>query len=122
VADRPFASPGDLVGIEVNPAVCDTSSPGIGATATGADHAVTVLFTPTQGADSALVLAADCAAVSTASCASLLGGPARVRCVEVPTAGPSPGLFVGRRRIRWDDAGSISECRRARALSASRGI
>jgi hypothetical protein len=120
VADRPFASPGDLVGIEVNPAVCDTSSPGIGATATGADHALTVLFTPTQGADSALVLAADCAAVSTASCASLLGGPARVRCVEVPTAGPSPGLFVGppdsvgRRRLYFrmpESAGPFGEPR-----------
>lgn len=45
--NRPFASPGDLVGVDVNRALCDKASPGLAATA--GEHVVTLLFEPPGG-------------------------------------------------------------------------
>lgn len=86
--NRPYASPGDLVGLDVNRAVCDkTRSPGLGANAS--DHVVTVLFEPpaaSGGAVNALVLASDCNAPSLqtelATCDAQLGVGQAV-CVPV---------------------------------------
>ena len=42
--NRPFASPGDFVGVEVNGAICDAASPGLPSETAGL--LVTVLFVP----------------------------------------------------------------------------
>lgn len=94
--NRPFASPGDVVGVEVRPAVCDERSAGLSGVA--ADHVVTVLFEPPQGIARATVVAADCAALAArlATCNTALGGSApgaRAACVSAGT-GSSSGLQI----------------------------
>src|SRR5438132_6457733 len=56
--NRPFAAPGDLVQVSVDPAGCDAASTGIPASPL---ENVTVVFTPAGGvARRPVVLAADC--------------------------------------------------------------
>jgi cysteine-rich repeat protein len=75
--NRPYASPGEFVGIDVVKSGCDGESPGI--TNQAADHVVTFLFTPppqSTGPDHAVVVASDCAALASEvdSCNTTLGG------------------------------------------------
>lgn len=80
--DRPFASPGDFVGIAVEPGVCDASSLGFvdrpGGEARADDYVVTLLFTPPAGPKTAVVLATNCAALAPklATCGAAIGGNA----------------------------------------------
>src|SRR5262245_16329889 len=65
--DRPFASPGDFVEVQVQPAICDGASPGLSPVAT--DHVVSLVFAPAGGigtpsARNVVVLAPDCSALS----------------------------------------------------------
>jgi cysteine-rich repeat protein len=85
--NRPFASPGDAVGITVVPEICDRESPGLVGDA--ADHVVTVLFTPPSGSAHAVVTASSCAGLEASldACDGALGGTAaspRMDCVETP--------------------------------------
>ena len=95
--NRPFASPGDFVGVEVRNAICDFGSPGF--TEQAADYVVTVLFTPPAGAANAVVLAGDCAEVTTSlgACHDALapGGGAAV-CQSLDAA----SLFVRDQKTR----------------------
>jgi cysteine-rich repeat protein len=68
--NRPFASPGDYVGVEVRTAICDRESAGLSLDAS--QYVVTVLFAPppgssqgANGAPHAVVLTDDCTSVAT---------------------------------------------------------
>ena len=86
--NRPFAAPGESLEVRVRP--CDTTSPGL--TATAADQVVTVVFTPPAGSRHAVVLTADadCAMridPQLAACAAQLTGGGTATCVPAVASG-----------------------------------
>jgi len=89
--DRPFASPGDFVGVAVEPGVCDASSLGFvdrpGGVSRADDYVVTLLFTPPAGPKTGVVLATNCAALASklAACGAAIGGSAT--CVQANLGG-----------------------------------
>ena len=90
-ANRPFAAPGDLVRVTVDPAGCDAASAGL---AGGPLENVTIVFTPVGSAPRRIVvLAADCAApevaAQLATCQRDSRSPLAVSCVSQPEAGLS---------------------------------
>ncbi|MCP3984445.1 MAG: hypothetical protein GY723_08645, partial [bacterium] len=65
--NRPFASPGDFVGIGVDPANCERlpgDIPGPGIDSDPTESVVSVLFTPPAGAPHAAIIAADCTQIA----------------------------------------------------------
>jgi len=84
--NRPFAAPGEPV--EVALRTCD-DSPGLGPSA--ADQNVTLIYTPTVGPRTAVVMtaAADCSAIDPllSACEAGLGGGASAYCVSGADAG-----------------------------------
>jgi cysteine-rich repeat protein len=100
VANRPFASPGDFVGIRVHPQLCDGASPGFVDLEAGSqrsdDYVVTVLFTPPGGGTrNAVVVAEDCAALGAelGVCDATLGA-GTVSCVDADAGSGQSGLLV----------------------------
>ncbi len=98
--DRPFAGPGDLVEMTVQPALCDGTSTGFvdldndGDAAD--DHVVAVLFQPPGGGPaSAALLAEGCAGIDTAGCAADLGVGGTATCVDTAAPLPPPFDFPG---------------------------
>jgi len=88
--NRPFASPGEIVEVSVDPAGCDVASPGLAADVTG--QLVTVVYTPAGSAPRQLVvLAPDCTASAVtakmAACRKLPGFTSPINCVSQPEAG-----------------------------------
>ncbi len=87
VTNRPYAAPGEQLEVALRP--CDTASEGLRKK--GADHVVTVVFTPPSGARNAVVLsgAADCSAVTPllTACNAALTGGGTATCVAGATAG-----------------------------------
>ncbi|HYD49318.1 MAG TPA: hypothetical protein VEB21_13260, partial [Terriglobales bacterium] len=83
---RPFAGPGDLVELRLSPS-CD-DSPGFSPAA--ADQVVTIVFTPFDAPRSAVVLAADCAALADelARCGRV-ANVLTVRCLQTSRDVPS---------------------------------
>ncbi len=105
VLNRPFASPGDLVAVDVNRAICDRErSPGLAATAN--EHVVTLLFEPPSGPTNAAVISDDCAGLSKRlqDCSGELGG-GQVACFPATAADlliatqPDPVLEQPTRRL-----------------------
>lgn len=92
--DRPFAGPGDLLELHLNP--CDQASPGFSASA--ASHVVTLVFTPPNGPRNVVILAADCDALAAkrAACAGT-AGVASARCLRLSQPGQPLGLEVAQR-------------------------
>jgi hypothetical protein len=93
--DRPFASPGDFVSVEVSPAECDAESAGLGSDAD--EHVVSLLLTPPNGTASSVAIASDCGSLDLGSCSTQL-------CFDADTVGPNPDLLIrtnplGRREI-----------------------
>src|SRR5262245_17308472 len=87
--NRPFAAPGDLVQVTVDPAGGDAASSGLPARPL---ENVTVVFTPTgTGARRLLVLAEDCAVpevvAALATCKKQSKSSAPITCVSQPQAG-----------------------------------
>jgi len=75
--NRPFASPGDLVGIEVNPGICERlpdETPGPGIDCDPTRSVVSVLFTPPSGPPHAAIVARDCTQIAdeVAACNTIL--------------------------------------------------
>ena len=134
VLNRPFASPGDEVGVLVQPGLCDAASPGLGDDAD--DLAVTLLFRPPGGGGHAVVTTEDCTEIESelTACASSLGGDERVVCVDrslrfatdefdrtqlffpvpgpadYPFAGAPAGGFAGPARILVTQVGESLAC------------
>lgn len=85
--NRPFAAPGDFVEVGLDPTRCDSRSPGFATD--GADHVVTIVFTPVGGQARVVVLTAgSCTggAMKNAqlACAATAGvGAGNVSCVRV---------------------------------------
>lgn len=92
--NRPFASPGDYVGIEVNRGVCENNLRQ-GLSSLGADHVVTVLFDPPNGPRNAVVLASSCGAAlgGIAVCASRGPGGLFIRDSKSKAGSPRRELF-----------------------------
>src|SRR5688572_17802528 len=134
-ANRPFAAPGDLVQVTVDPAGCDAASAGL---AGGPLENVTIVFTPVGTAPRRIVvLATDCAApevvAQLAKCQSDSRSPQPVSCVSQPEAGLStlpgtltfrfpdttalnaPAGFAGPATIAITDAAEPLPCALARA-------
>jgi hypothetical protein len=109
-ANRPFASPGDFVGLTVNPPLCDKDSPGFAADA--AQHVVTVLFTPTGGgARNAVVLASDCTPFDAAALAGCADAASAAQAVCLPAEGSDLAVRqdeLGRRRLFFRFPGAAS--------------
>jgi cysteine-rich repeat protein len=107
--NRPYASPGEFVGIDVvKSSVCDASSSGI--TNQAANHVVTFLFTPppqSSGPDHAVVLATDCTPLASQldACNTTLGGTVAGERATCLVAGPndlrvrSGSVELGRKRL-----------------------
>jgi hypothetical protein len=90
-ANRPFASPGEMVELRVRTAVCDQGSPGFSGSES--QYAVTIVFTPPNGARNVVVLATDCTGIGT--CA----GAASTTCI---TAGASDlKIIPGEDRLQF---------------------
>jgi hypothetical protein len=99
---RPFASPGDEVGLTALPGICDPAADGA-LSLNPDDWAAVVIFTPPSGARHAVATVspggcADPALVAQMqACSTALGGTVpspRASCVEVPvntTTPPTPG-------------------------------
>jgi len=86
--DRPFARPGDLVRLTLDPACLGTA----GFPGAAADYVVSVVYTPPAGGPRHVVaLATNCAAVDTASCAAR-ADVADAFCVTVNGGGGPVGL------------------------------
>ena len=98
--DRPFARPGDIIGLRLSP-TCAGSSPGFGA-----DNVVTIVFTPPSGPSNVVALATDCDALEPArqTCAAR-PNVATAHCVEVNRPGEPTDLEIysvdGDRRLRF---------------------
>src|SRR5438128_701292 len=58
--DRPYAAPGDFVDVYARQVFCDGTSPGIGLSSS--QNEITLLFTPTAGPKSAVVITTDACA------------------------------------------------------------
>ena len=89
--NKPFAAPGDFVEIGVRPAVCDAASPGLAGLAS--DHIVSVIFTPSSGAQRRVVFLTSESCASPASlakksaCEATAGvGEGNVTCVDSQSA------------------------------------
>jgi len=95
--DRPYASPNDFVQIALQPGICDARTLGFRTLSANAadDYVVTLLFTPPAGPRNAVVLATNCAALSSklATCNASLGG-GTATCQTVNAAGQPIGLDV----------------------------
>jgi hypothetical protein len=90
-ANRPFASPGEMVELRVRPAVCDQGSPGFSGTES--QHAVTIVFTPPNGPKNVVVLATDCTGIGT--CA----GAASTTCL--PAGASDLKIIPGEDRLQF---------------------
>ena len=92
--NRPFASPGDVVELDVRQALCDGASMGLLPTA--AEHLVTVVFQPPGGTRRAVVLAADCSDPAVQSkltaCNASLSPQAPALCMDGSVANRPVGL------------------------------
>lgn len=100
--NRPFAAPGESLEVRVRP--CDTTSPGL--TATAADQVVTVVFTPPAGSRHAVVLTADadCATridAKLTDCAAELTGGGTATCVPAAASGLEIVDRDGVRQLRF---------------------
>ena len=101
-ADRPFATPGDIVEVSLQPGICDAETTAFveqpGGATRADDYRVTLVFTPQQGAKSAVVLATDCSQLAPGSpavnaCnAQLAGGT--TTCIQANTPGNPNALSV----------------------------
>ena len=101
-ADRPFAMPGDLVELSLEPGICDGETTAFieqpGGTTPADDYRVTLVFTPQQGAKRAVVLATDCSQLgptspAITSCNAQLGG-GTATCVQANGAQNPNALTV----------------------------
>lgn len=96
--DRPFAGPGDIVGLSVEPGICDARSLGFvdrpGGGTLADDYVVTLLFTPPSGRRTGVVLATNCGAVASklAACGAAIGGTAS--CIPANVGGGPIDLQV----------------------------
>ncbi len=96
--NKPFAGPNDFVEVGVEPARCDSISPGLGAA--GDDHVVSIVFTPTGGTPHVVFLTADACSSGQAkalrtACEST-AGVGNVACVQ---ASPNDLAIVDRNGI-----------------------
>jgi cysteine-rich repeat protein len=119
--NRPFASPGEQVGVEVHRAICGWNDASPGIASDPAESIVSVFFTPPQGPSHAVVLAEDCAALEgeIAGCNATLGGtPSDQRVVCLTANAPQEpqtllvrDLELGRRRLyfRMPDTDGLFE-------------
>ena len=120
--NKPFAAPGDYVEIAVDPARCDTTSPGLPAceavppapppTECSTDHIVTVVFTPPNDGTKrvAFLTAGSCSQmVAKQSACEALVGTGRVACVEGAAANLQLVARDGRPRLsfRFPDTDSL---------------
>jgi cysteine-rich repeat protein len=99
--NRPFASPGQQVGVEVHQAICGWDEASLGISSNPAESVVSVFFTPPKEGSTghAVVLTADCAALEQQieGCNVSLGGSPsdqRVVCLTVNEPGEPPTLTV----------------------------
>jgi hypothetical protein len=88
--NRPFAAPGDLVEVAVDPAGCDGASPGL--LGDPLQEAVTIVYTPAgTAAGHAVVLAADCSdpalQANLVVCQRAAKSKTAIPCVSQPRAG-----------------------------------
>jgi cysteine-rich repeat protein len=100
--DRPFAIPGDIVALSLEPGICDGETTAFieqpGGSTRADDYRVTLVFTPQQGAKSAVVLATDCAQLGAGSpainaCSAQLGG-GTATCIQANTTQNPNALSV----------------------------
>jgi len=88
--NRPFAAPGDLVQVGVDPAGCDPGSPGL--LGDPVQEAVTIVYTPSGTAKRhAVVLAADCTTpafqAALLACQKAAKSSTPIGCISQPKAG-----------------------------------
>ncbi|HLY36895.1 MAG TPA: hypothetical protein VKU61_02595, partial [Candidatus Binatia bacterium] len=87
--NRPFAAPGDLVQVSVDPAGCDPDSPGL--LGDPLQEAVTIVYTPSGRARRrTVVLAADCTTpdfqAALAACQQVAKSSTPITCISQPKA------------------------------------